>query len=188
MHVAGIATVCRSAEVYKKKSTTIGKKGSRWRKKIETPVPYKLKFVAISCCGSKHYCTIALAQTSGVLQTLNFSSNTQTIEKRYANIYTFLHILDPIFCLLYGSGNIWEHNRTKAAVWQEDKRIQNMNKQLWFYRSHEGGIYSRHHPLLNWLKRKILLNPRVWQAKLKSTDPFSIDLPSSTDCVGSDLS
>jgi hypothetical protein len=29
MHVAGIATVCRSAEVYKKKSTTIGKKGSR---------------------------------------------------------------------------------------------------------------------------------------------------------------
>jgi hypothetical protein len=31
-----------------------------------------------------------------------------------------LHILPhfrPIFCLIYGSGNIWEHNRTKAAVW-----------------------------------------------------------------------
>jgi hypothetical protein len=29
MHVAGIATVCKSAEAYNKKSTTRGQKGSR---------------------------------------------------------------------------------------------------------------------------------------------------------------
>jgi hypothetical protein len=101
MHVATIITVCKSAEVYNKKSTTRGKKGSRWRKKIETPVPHKLKFVAISFCSSKHYCIIAFAQTSGVLQTLNegfvFLLFQQTMEKQYARIYTFFHILDPSF-------------------------------------------------------------------------------------------
>jgi len=73
-------------------------------------------------CSSKHYCIIAFAQTSGVLQTLNegfvFLLFQQTNNGK--TICMHLHILPhfrPIFCLIYGSGNVWEHNRTKAAVW-----------------------------------------------------------------------
>jgi hypothetical protein len=80
-----------------------------------------------------------------------------------------------------------EYNTTKAAVWQEDKTIQTWinkcNSTDHMRVESTQGIILRS---IGWREESFWI--RVWQAKLKSTDPFSIDLPSSTDCVGSDLS
>jgi hypothetical protein len=149
MHVAGIATVCKSAEAYNKKSTTRGQKGSRWRKKIETPVPYKLKFVAISCCVAQNITALLHLHKHLVCYRLwmkvlyFFSSNKQTMEKRYACIYTFFHILDPSFVWYMDLETYGNITGQKLLSGIKAKEFKTWINKLWFYRSHEGGIYSR---------------------------------------------